>query len=122
MAALSYAPDDGGLAAPELGLTLSRDAVVVRRKIPRVTPGEPLPCAAPIAIGVDEQVVFLALGVAADVPLDIEAMEPTWSNRAAGARMLLVSAAAGAFGTEARGVLRSTATEQVQKVSLSETS
>ena len=33
---LGYAPDDDGLAVPELGITLARDAVVVRRGVPRV--------------------------------------------------------------------------------------
>src|SRR6185503_16171631 len=36
---LGYAPDDDGVPVPELGLTLTRDAVVVRRGIPRVSPG-----------------------------------------------------------------------------------
>lgn len=48
--ALAYTPADSGVAVPELELTLGRDAVPVRRGIPRVSPGTPLPTAAPIAI------------------------------------------------------------------------
>jgi gamma-glutamyltranspeptidase/glutathione hydrolase len=118
MAALSYAPDDDGLAVPELGLTLPRDAVAVRRGIPRVPPGEPLPCAAPIAMGLDEHVVFLALGIRSKTPLDTTKMSEAWSDRAATAAMLLSAANESARGTYARAVLRSADTEQVQKISL----
>jgi gamma-glutamyltranspeptidase/glutathione hydrolase len=50
LAALAYAPSDEGVAVPELELTLCLDAIPVRRGIPRVIPGTPLPAAAPIAI------------------------------------------------------------------------
>jgi gamma-glutamyltranspeptidase/glutathione hydrolase len=118
MAALSYAPDDDGLAVSELGLTLPRDAIAVRRGVPRVTPGEPLPCAAPIAMGLDEHFVFLALGVCSKTPLDAARMSPAWSDRGATAAMLLAAANEAAHGTHARAVLRSADTEQVQKISL----
>ena len=118
MAALTYAPDDDGLPIPELGLTLARDAVAVRRGIPRVPPGEPLPYAAPVAIGLDEHVAFLALGVRARTPLDAARMTAAWSDRAATAPMLLAAASEAAGGTSARAVLRSAETEQVQKLSL----
>ena len=116
MVALSYAPDDDGLAVPELGLTLCRDAVVVRRGIPRVAPGEPLPCPAPIAIGLDDHVAFIALGIRAKTPLDVAKLAPAWSNRAAAAGKLLSAASEAASGTSARAVLRSAETGKVQKL------
>jgi gamma-glutamyltranspeptidase/glutathione hydrolase len=118
MAALSYAPDDDGLAVSELGLTLPRDAVVVRRGIPRVTPGEPLPCPAPITIGLDDHAAFLALGVRSRTPFDAEILSQAWSDRTATAAQLLASANVAARGMSARGVVRSRPTEQVQKVSV----
>jgi len=118
MATLGYAPDDEGLEVPELGLTLPRDAIVVRRGIPRVTPGEPLPCPAPIAIGLDDHVAFIALGVRARTPLELAALGAAWSERTANASMLLAAANEAARGTGARAVLRSTQTEEAQRVSL----
>jgi gamma-glutamyltranspeptidase/glutathione hydrolase len=50
IAALAYTPAAEGVAVPELELTLARDAVPVRRGIPRLAPGTPLPAATPIAI------------------------------------------------------------------------
>jgi hypothetical protein len=118
MAALSYTPDDEGLAVPELELKLARDAVAVRRGIPRVPPGEPLPCAAPIAIGLDEHVAFLALGIRSQTPLDAAKMKAAWSEPAATASTLVEAAKEAASGTSAGAVLRSAETEQVQKLSL----
>jgi gamma-glutamyltranspeptidase/glutathione hydrolase len=118
MVALAYAPDDDGLAVPELGLTLARDAIVVRRGIPRVTPGEALPFAAPVAIGVDRQGSFIALGVRGATPLDIERMSKAWSDRAAAGGKLLAAANEAARGTSARAVLRSVETGKVQKLSV----
>jgi gamma-glutamyltranspeptidase/glutathione hydrolase len=117
MVALSYAPDDDGLAVPELGLTLARDAVVVRRGVPRVTPGEPLPFAAPIAIGQADHAAFIALGIRAKTPLDVAQMA-AWSNRAASGGKLLAAACEAARGTSARAVLRSPETGKVQKLSV----
>jgi gamma-glutamyltranspeptidase/glutathione hydrolase len=118
MAALSYAPDDDGVAVPELGLTLARDAVAVRRGIPRVTPGDPLPCAAPIAMGLEDHVLFLALGVRSRTPLDPGSMAAAWSDRAATGAAFVAAANEAARGTYARAVLRSAETEKVQKISL----
>jgi len=50
LAALAYAPADDGVPVPDLDLALGRDAVPVRRGVPRVAPGTLLPAAAPIAI------------------------------------------------------------------------
>jgi gamma-glutamyltranspeptidase/glutathione hydrolase len=50
VAALAWAPDPDGIAAPELGLALPRDAAPVMRGVPRVTPGSPRPAALPIAL------------------------------------------------------------------------
>jgi hypothetical protein len=118
MAVLGYSPDDGGVAVPELGLTLARDAIVVRRGIPRVTPGEPLPSPCPIAIGLDDHVAFIALGVRSGTPLDVGAMRHPWSDRAATGATLLAGAAQAAGGDAAGAVLRSAETGQVQKLSL----
>lgn len=50
LAALACSPADDGIPLPELELSLGRDAVPVRRGVPRVSPGTPLPAAAPIAV------------------------------------------------------------------------
>ncbi len=117
MAALSYLPDDEGVPVPELGLTLPRDAIVVRRGVPRVAPGEPLPCAGPIGIGIDERAAFLGLGVRGPTGLDVEALRGVWSEPMATAATLLAAAKDAARGTSARGVVRSHATEQSQALS-----
>lgn len=50
VAALVFSPDDDGVAVPELGVTLARDAEPVRRGVPRVTPTTARPMAGPVAI------------------------------------------------------------------------
>jgi hypothetical protein len=50
VAALAYTRAGEGVAVPELELILGRDAIPVRRGVPRVAPGTLLPAAAPIAI------------------------------------------------------------------------
>ncbi len=54
-----------GVAVPALGLVAPRYASPVLRGKPRVSPGEPRPAAAPIALHVRGGIVDLALGVAA---------------------------------------------------------
>jgi hypothetical protein len=92
--------------------------VVVRRGVPRVTPGEPLPCPAPIGIGVDDHVAFLAFGVRAAVPFDLASMAAAWSDPTSSGAKLLAAASEAARGSGARAVLRSTETGDVQKVSV----
>jgi hypothetical protein len=118
LAALCYSPDDEGVPVPELGLTLPRDAIVVRRGIPRMTPGDPLPCPAPIAVGLEDRVAFMALGVRSTTPLEIGQIGAAWADRSAAGSKLLAAAKDAAGGTLAGAVLRSTETERVQKVSV----
>ena len=115
LAVLAYSPDDDGLAVPELGLTLSRDATVVKRGIPRVAPGDPIPCPAPIVLGVFGPVAAHGAGrscVGAGVGRSI-------SSSAGPKPALLPSSCAQLAmprtGTEAFAVLRSE-TEQVRKL------
>jgi hypothetical protein len=116
---LAYSPDDEGVPVPELGVSLSRDAVVVRRGIPRVLPGEPIPCPAPILIVCDDQVPFLALGVKAARPLSFGGLSSAWSDVAASGSALLGSAREAAEGESAFGVLRSLTSEQAQRLAVS---
>jgi gamma-glutamyltranspeptidase len=69
------APVDG-VAVPALGLVAPRAAAPVLRGKPRVTPGEPRPSAAPIAIRARRGLVDLALGHAAaeDASASLEAV------------------------------------------------
>lgn len=60
-AALSYRRVMNGVAVDELEIEAPKMAVPVRRGVPRVAPGEPLPAPAPIAIRLD----------AAGVPLEV---------------------------------------------------
>jgi gamma-glutamyltranspeptidase/glutathione hydrolase len=75
---LSWAADEHGVAIPDLELTAPRDAVAVRRGVPRVRPGEPLPCPAPIAIAGDRGVAVIALGVPRSEALDARRMAEAW--------------------------------------------
>jgi len=121
LGALSYAPDDEGVAVPDLGLTLPCHAIAIRRGVPRVAPGEPLPCAAPIAVGLQEHLAFIALGVRSATALSIAEMFASWSDQAATGQQLLAGAKRAARGAMALAVLRSTETQQVQKLSLTDT-
>ncbi len=118
MAALSYSPDDEGVPVPELGLTLPRDAIVVRRGIPRMTPGEPLPCPAAAAIGLEDRAAFMALGVRSQARLEMGSLGPAWADRSAALSQLLAAAKNAAGGSLAGAVLRSPETERVQKLSV----
>lgn len=67
LAILCYTPDEGGVRVPELGLTLSRDAVPVMRGIPRTSPGTPCPVPKPLAILLEEVTALAAIGARASV-------------------------------------------------------
>ena len=64
---------------------------------------------------------FEALGVRSASPLVVAEMFASWSDRAATGRQLLAGAKRAARGTNALSVLRSPETQQVQKLSLGET-
>jgi len=115
---LGYAPDDEGILVPELGLTLNRDAVVVRRGIPRVAPGEVLPTAAPLAVALSSKLAFMALGVRAAVPLSKADLEAIWPDDTVTASRSLAAAQSRAGGATAVGIVRSADGSQVQKLSL----
>ena len=104
---LGYAPDDDGVPVPELGLTLTRDAVVVRRGIPRVSPGEVLPAPAPLAIALSGKLVFMALGVRSSVPLSAADLAAIWPAGAVTGKKSLASARQRAGGALAVGLVRS---------------
>jgi len=65
VAAACYETPLEGLAVPTLGMVLPQSAAPVMRGQSRVTPGEPLPAAAPIALRVRRGVVDVAFGIAA---------------------------------------------------------
>lgn len=114
LAVLSYSPDDEGIAVPELGLTLPRDASVVKRGVPRVAPGAPIPCPAPIVLALSDQKAFMALGVRASVPVSTASLSLAWSKTGAAAKLLRAARDA-AGGERAFAVLRSE-TQQVRKL------
>ncbi|HEX9294796.1 MAG TPA: hypothetical protein VF881_03150 [Polyangiaceae bacterium] len=115
---LSYAPDEQGIAVPELGLTLPREAILVRRGIPRVSPGEPLPSPAAIGIGLADHVAFLAFGVTSARPLSSPTLSSTWSPPGATATQLLAGAREAAGGGSAVALVRSPDKGGVQKLLL----
>ncbi len=112
---LAYSPDDEGIAIPELELTLPGDASVVKRGIPRVAPGEPIICPAPIALALSDQKPLMALGVRASMALSIEDLSSVWSKTVVAAKLLRAARDA-AHGEQALAVLRSE-TQQVRKFS-----
>ncbi len=115
---LAYAPDEEGVPVPELGLTLPREAIHVRRGIPRVRPGEPIPSPAPIAIGLADHVAFMALGVGSTAPFAAAALSSAWSDPHAAAAKLLAGARDAAGGGAALALLRSPDTGQIQELML----
>jgi hypothetical protein len=115
---LGYAPDDDGVPVPELGLALARDAVVVRRGIPRVAPGEVLPAPAPLAIALSGKLAFMALGVRSSVPLSAADLAAIWPEGSLMANQSLASARERAGGALVVGLVRSSAGTEVQKLSL----
>jgi len=112
---LAYSPDDEGIAVPDLGLMLPGDASVVKRGVPRVTPGEPIPCPAPIVLALLDRKPFMALGVRASVPVSTLDLSLAWSKTGAAAKLLRAARDA-AKGERAFAVLRSE-THQVRKLS-----
>jgi gamma-glutamyltranspeptidase/glutathione hydrolase len=62
LAAMHCVWDPSGLPVPPLELTAPKLAVPVRRGVTRITPGQPLPIAAPIAIVVEASVPWAAVG------------------------------------------------------------
>jgi len=114
LALLAYSPDDDGIAVPELGLTLSRDASVVKRGVPRLSPGEPIPCPAPIVLALSDQRLLMALGVRASVPVSVADLSASWAKTGVAAKLLRAARDA-TNGDRAFAVLRSE-TQQVRKL------
>lgn len=114
LGALAYSPDDEGIAVPDLGVTLPRDASVVRRGIPRLAPGEPIPSPAPIALALSDERLVMALGVHASVPMSLPELSEAWAKTSAAAKLLRAARDA-ARGERAFAVLRSE-TQQVRKL------
>ena len=115
---LGYAPDDEGVPVPELGLALTRDAVVVRRGIPRVAPGEVLPAPAPLAVALSGKLAFMALGLRSAVPLSAADLAAIWPEGSITANRSLALAQGRAGGALVVGIVRSADGTQVQKLSL----
>jgi len=83
LAALSYVPPQKGVEVPELELELSQDAVPVRRGVTRVSPGTPLPAAAPIAIATRGGSFGAAIGLPGRPLIDLSALEELAKGAAA---------------------------------------
>jgi len=66
-----------------------------------------------------DQVPFMALGARSAHPLSLGGLSSAWSDVAASAGALLGSAREAAQGESAFGVLRSLASDQVQRLSAS---
>lgn len=115
---LGYAPDDDGVPVPELGLSLTRDAVVVRRGIPRVSPGEVLPAPAPFAVALSDKLALMALAVRSSTPLSAADLAAIWPEGTFAGSKSLASARERAGGALAVGLVRSLKSPQVHKLSL----
>lgn len=63
LAVLAYAPARGGVALPDLELTVGRDAIPVRRGVTRVAPGTVLPMAVPVGIAMAAHGFAAAVGL-----------------------------------------------------------
>ena len=115
---LGYAPDDEGLLVPELGITLARDAVVVRRGVPRVAPGEILPAPAPLSIALSGKLAFMALAVRSSFPFTADDLNAIWPDDAITGNKSLVLAHERRGGALAMGLVRSPKGTTVQKLSI----
>jgi gamma-glutamyltranspeptidase/glutathione hydrolase len=115
---LGYAPDDDGLVVPELGIALARDAVVVRRGVPRVAPGEILPAPAPLAIALSGKLAFMALAVRSPLPFNAADLAAIWQGEAMTGNKSLTLAHERRGGALAIGLVRSPKGTTVQKLSI----
>jgi hypothetical protein len=113
LGALSYAPDDQGVEVPDLDLCVPRDAAVVRRGVPRVRPGEALPCLAPVAIAGDQGLALCVFAVATGAVPPHEAIAEAWQKPGATAADAL---AAFADSAAAIGIVRTPEHGSVQPV------
>lgn len=68
VAALAYAPARGGLALPDLQLTVGKGAIPVRRGVTRLPPGTALEAPAPIAV-ITRGAIVVALAVTSRLDL-----------------------------------------------------
>jgi hypothetical protein len=71
VAALAYVPARGGVAVPELEITIGRDAIPVRRGVTRVAPGTLLAAPAPVAIAVGPGSFAAAVGMPGRASVDV---------------------------------------------------
>jgi gamma-glutamyltranspeptidase/glutathione hydrolase len=75
LAALAYVPaGDDGIALPDLGLAMGRDAVPVRRGVTRVAPGTVLAMPAPVAVAVQAGGFAVAAGAPGLAAIDAAAL------------------------------------------------
>lgn len=118
LAVLAYAPDEDGVDVPDLELCAPRDAVVVRRGVPRVSPGAPIGCPAPIAIAMEKGRPVLAAGLVAGRAISPEAFARAWGKPGAAAPALLRAAAEATGATKAVAVVRSLGKKEMKGLSL----
>src|SRR5262249_48564849 len=121
LAVLAYSPDDEGVAVEDLELTLPRDAAVVQRGIERTRPGEPLDCAAPVALVSSAGRPFLGLGVSAQRRLRLDTFADVATGGALGAGPWLGAALQACRGRAAFSVMVPSAGGDPSRVVLKET-
>ncbi|MFT3771328.1 MAG: hypothetical protein QM820_38420 [Minicystis sp.] len=74
IAALAYMPARDGVVLPDLGITVGRDAVPVRRGVTRVAPGTVLPMPVPVGIAVQSGSFAAAVGFPGRTTLEAAAL------------------------------------------------
>jgi hypothetical protein len=117
LAVIAYAPDEEGVPVPDLELRAPRDAVVVRRGVPRLRPGDPIGCPAPMAIVVESDRPVVALGLAIDRAVPETVLQGAWGGAAIGAPEMLRVAAEAMGASEAVAVVRSLGKKQMKGLS-----
>jgi len=85
VAALAYVPARGGVVVPELGLTIGRDAIPVRRGVTRTAPGTLLAAPAPVAIAVGAGRLAAAVGMPGRSAVDLAVLAEIAKGAAAAA-------------------------------------
>jgi hypothetical protein len=97
---------------------LTRDAVVVRRGVPRVAPGEVLPAPAPFAIAMSGRLGFMAIGIRSRTPLSAADLTAIWPEGAVMGSKALAVAQGRAGGALTVGLVRSRKNHDVQRLAL----
>jgi hypothetical protein len=118
LAVLAYAPDEDGVDLPDVELRAPRDAVIVRRGVPRLRSGEPIGCPAPMLISVENDRPVLVLGLGIDHAVPRSAITSTLAGVGATAPAILRALADATGAATAVAVVRSLGKKQMKGLSL----